>query len=161
MTGDLSAGARRVQEALRAGGFSGEVVELARSTRSAAEAAEAVGCQVGQIAKSLVFQGATSGEAILVIAGGANRVDERKLAALAGEPVVKPDAAFVREQTGFPIGGVAPVGHGRPLRCFIDEDLVRHEEIWAAAGTPHAVFRLRPHDLPAMTGGQVAALAVG
>ena len=158
MSSELSASARRVQGALERLGFRYQVVELPRTTRSAAEAAEAVGCQVAQIAKSLVFKGRASGRPILVIASGANRVDERALGELVGEPIGKADADFVRQATGFAIGGVAPVGHVRPVRTFIDEDLLRHDAIWAAAGTPNAVFCLAPADLVAMTGGRVVVI---
>jgi len=154
----LSPSARRVQEALEALGFPCQVVEMPETTRSAAEAARAIGCRVEQIAKSLVFMAARTGRPILVIASGGNRVDERRLAALVGEPVEKADAEFVRQRTGFGIGGVPPVGHREPLATFIDEDLLRHAEIWAAAGSPNAVFRLAPEDLRKMTGGQVASI---
>ncbi len=159
MTAELSPSARRVQQALETLGMSLSVVELPASTRTSAEAAQAVGCRVGQIAKSLVFRGAASDAAILVIASGANRVDERKLAALIGEAVVKAGAEFVRDATGFVIGGVPPVGHKQPLRTFIDQDLQQYDEIWAAAGTPHAVFRLTPAELQRMTGAPVVAIA--
>lgn len=149
----LQPSARKVQEALAAAGFSNRVVELPDSTRSAAEAAAAVGCTVAQIAKSLVFRGATSGRAVLVIASGAHRVDEARLAAELGEGVEKADAEFVREQTGFAIGGVPPVGHA--LAALVDEALLAHGEIWAAAGHPKAVFRLTPAELVAMTRGRV------
>ena len=154
----LKSSAQKVQDALAAAGFSNQVVELPDSTRTSAEAAAAVGCAVEQIAKSLVFRGKQSGAAILVIASGGNRVDEKKLKALAGENISKPDADFVREQTGFVIGGVPPIGHAQPLRTFIDRDLWRYQEIWAAAGHPNAVFRLTPDELAAMTGGAVADL---
>jgi prolyl-tRNA editing enzyme YbaK/EbsC (Cys-tRNA(Pro) deacylase) len=155
----LKSSAQKVQDALAAAGFSNQVVELPDSTRTSAEAAAAVGCAVEQIAKSLVFRGKQSGAAILVIASGGNRVDEKKLKALAVENISKPDADFVREQTGFVIGGVPPIGHAQPLRTFIDRDLWRYHEIWAAAGHPNAVFRLTPDELAAMTGGAVADLA--
>jgi len=159
MMAELSPSARRVQQALETLGMSLSVVELPASTRTSAEAAQAVGCRVGQIAKSLVFRGAASDAAILVIASGANRVDERKLAALIGEAVVKAGAEFVRDATGFVIGGVPPVGHKQPLRTFIDQGLQQYDEIWAAAGTPHAVFRLTPAELQRMTGAPVVAIA--
>ena len=159
MGSNLSSSARKVQEALNALGMSLEVVELPASTRTAPEAAQAVGCQVGQIVKSLVFKAKRSERAILVIASGANRVDEGKLAALIGEAVVKAGAEFVRDATGFVIGGVPPVGHKQPLRTFIDRDLQQYDEIWAAAGTPHAVFRLTPAELQRMTGAPVVAIA--
>ncbi len=159
MSSGLSGSARRVQDVLREKGFGFEVVELPQSTRSAAEAAQAVGCQVAQIAKSLVFQAMESGRPVLVIASGANRVNERRLGELIGERIGKADADFVREATGFAIGGVPPVGHARPVKTLIDEDLLRYDEIWAAAGTPNAVFRLTPDDLVRMTGGRVVAIS--
>ena len=155
MADELSASARRVQEALEGLGFRYQVVELPRTARTSAEAAEAIGCQVAQIAKSLVFRGKRSHKPILVIASGSNRVDEVRLAELVGEPVERADAEFVRQQAGFVIGGVPPLGHVQRLETFVDEDLLLHREIWAAAGNPFAVFRLSPTDLPAMTGGRV------
>jgi prolyl-tRNA editing enzyme YbaK/EbsC (Cys-tRNA(Pro) deacylase) len=146
---------RRVQEALRALGRGHEVVDLGLSARTAADAAGAVGCQVDQIAKSLVFRLRDSGAALLVITSGAHRVDERKVATLVGEAIERADAEFVRAETGFAIGGVAPIGHVRPVRTLIDEHLMRWDVIWAAAGHPNTVFRLTPDDLVAMTGGQV------
>jgi len=156
----LSPSAQKVQDALAALGFDAfRVVEMPDTTRTSAEAAAAIGCTVAQIAKSLVFKGRDSGDPVLVIASGANRVDTHKLAALLGEPVDRPDADYVRERTGFAIGGVPPVAHSTPLRTFIDRDLFQHAEIWAAAGTPHAVFRLTPADLERMTGGAVVEIA--
>ena len=151
----LSASAQRFQDALKGLGFSLQVVELPDSTRTAMEAAQAVGCQLGQIVKSLVFKGKHSVRPILVIASGPNRVNERAIEALIGEPLGKADADFVRQRTGFSIGGVPPVGHSEPLQTFIDQDLLAFDEIWAAAGTPNAVFRLTPHDLVRMTGGKI------
>jgi prolyl-tRNA editing enzyme YbaK/EbsC (Cys-tRNA(Pro) deacylase) len=143
----------RVQEALRAGGHSGEVVELAESTRTAVEAAAACGVHVGQIVKSLVFL--ADGEPILVLASGVNQVDEERLAGVTGRPIRRADAAAVRAATGFAIGGVPPVGHSRPLPVLIDRDLLGYPELIAAAGTPRAVFRLTPQELCRMTGGRV------
>jgi prolyl-tRNA editing enzyme YbaK/EbsC (Cys-tRNA(Pro) deacylase) len=158
MTETLSASARKVQAALQALGMDLQVVELPGSTRTALEAAQAVGCEVGQIVKSLIFKGKHSGRPLLVVASGANRVDERRVETLIGEPLGKADADFVREHTGFVIGGVPPVGHSQPLDTWIDEDLLGYDQIWAAAGTPHAVFRLTPAELVRMTGGTVTAL---
>jgi len=155
----LKPSAQRVQDALAARGLDIQVVELTATARSAAEAAAAVGCQVGQIAKSLVFRGRSSGQGILVIASGANRVDLARVEALLGEALDKADADFVRAQTGFAIGGVPPLGHDRPLTTVIDEDLLRFEKIWAAAGHPSAVFPATPAQLVAMTGGKVARTA--
>jgi prolyl-tRNA editing enzyme YbaK/EbsC (Cys-tRNA(Pro) deacylase) len=135
------------------------VVELPASTRTAQDAAAAVGCTVGQIVKSLVFRGAQTNKPLLVVASGSNRVDEARLGELAGEPIAKADAPFVRAHTGFAIGGVAPLGHPAPVETYIDTDLLQYDEIWAAAGTPSAVFALTPADLQLMTGGQVAAIA--
>jgi prolyl-tRNA editing enzyme YbaK/EbsC (Cys-tRNA(Pro) deacylase) len=151
----LSASAQRVQDALKGLGFTLQVVELPASTRTAVEAAQAVGCQVGQIVKSLIFKAKRSERPVLVIASGPNRVNERAIEALIDEPLGKADADFVRQRTGFVIGGVPPVGHTELLQTFIDQDLLAFDEIWAAAGTPNAVFRLTPTDLVRMTGGQV------
>ncbi len=156
--GDLPASAQRVQRALDALGFAHEVRTFPDSTRTSAEAAAAVGCAVGQIAKSLVFRRKRAGAPLLVIASGANRVDEKKIAAALDEPIGRADAEFVRAETGYAIGGIPPVGHDRPIVTLIDEDLMGFAEIWAAAGTPHAVFRLTPADLVAMTGGRVMDL---
>ncbi|HEX9012345.1 MAG TPA: YbaK/EbsC family protein [Anaerolineaceae bacterium] len=154
----LSPSAQKVQDALRQLGGSHQVVELADSTRTSKEAAQAVGCTVAQIAKSIVFRASRSGRAVLVIASGPNRVNEAVIAGEIGEPVEKPDADFVLGQTGFVIGGVPPLGHAHPLQTFIDQDLLSYSEIWAAAGTPHAVFRLAPDDLLRLTGGKVISV---
>jgi prolyl-tRNA editing enzyme YbaK/EbsC (Cys-tRNA(Pro) deacylase) len=154
----LSPAAQRVQSALQKQGFSAQVKELPESTRTGSQAASAAGCEVGQIVKSLVFRGKTSGRPVLVETSGANRVSESKLAVLAAEPVEMADPAFVREQTGFSIGGVPPLGHLRPILTLVDEDLLLHRTIWAAAGTPNAIFELTPSDLIRMTGGIVAAV---
>ena len=155
MSKPLSKSARRVQDALDKQGKDFQVIELPDSTRTAVEAARAVGCQLGQIVKSLVFKAKRSKRPVLVIASGANRVDERKIEALIGEPLGKADADFVRSSTGFAIGGVPPVGHDPETPVFIDNDLLQYDEVWAAAGTPHAIFRLDPHDLQPMTGGKL------
>ncbi len=155
MNQELSPSARKVQQALEVLGVSLEVIELPASTRTAAEAAQAVGCDVGQIVKSLVFKAKRSQRPILVIASGKNRVNERKIEALIEEPLGKADADFVRQQTGFVIGGVPPVGHSQPLETFIDQDLLQYPFLWAAAGTPHAVFRLPPAELLKITQGRV------
>lgn len=155
MEGSLSPSAQKVQDALEAKGYSLEVVELPESTRTAAEAAQAIGCQAGQIVKSLVFRAEKSNRPILVIASGTNRVNEERIGQLLGEPIGKADAGFVRQNTGFVIGGVPPLGHDQPLQTFIDQDLLQYDEVWAAAGTPYAVFRLSPENLEDMTGGQI------
>jgi len=155
----LSRSAARVQAALEAAGVAMRVVELPESTRTAADAAKAIGCEVAQIAKSLIFRGAESGDGYLVIASGTNRVDEPALAAAAGEPLAKASAEFVRDATGYAIGGVPPVALATTLRTFIDESLLRFDRVWAAAGTPHAVFELSAADLPKLTGGRVLRIA--
>jgi prolyl-tRNA editing enzyme YbaK/EbsC (Cys-tRNA(Pro) deacylase) len=156
---NLANSAQRVQDALHALGFDHlEVKEFPKTTRTSAEAAAAIGCEVAQIAKSLVFKGKQTGKAILVIASGVNRVNEKRIATLAGESIERPDADFVREKTGFVIGGVPPVGHDTPLETWIDEDLSQFDDIWAAAGTPFAVFKLTPADLPRMTAGIVTSI---
>lgn len=145
----------RVRAALTAAGLAPDIKEFDASTRTAADAALAIGCTQAQIAKSLVFRAKESNRAILVIASGANRVDEKKLGALLGEKIGKADADFVRGETGFAIGGVAPVGHTGKVTVFIDADLQNYGEIWAAAGAPNAVFRLTPAELAALTNGRV------
>ena len=154
----LSSSAQKVQDTLRRLGFGNQVIELQETTRTSADAARAAGCQVGQIAKSLVFKGRNTHKPILVIASGVNRVNEQKIADLISEPLAKADADYVRTQTGFVIGGVPPVGHVEKMEIFIDEDLLKYDEIWGAAGTPNAVFRLSPTDLVKMTGGRVTSI---
>jgi prolyl-tRNA editing enzyme YbaK/EbsC (Cys-tRNA(Pro) deacylase) len=151
----LKPSAQKVQDALSAQGYKNEVVEFADSTRTAAEAAAAVGCMVGQIAKSLLFRGANGQRPILVITSGTNRVHEKRAARQIGEKLEKADAEFVRAATSFAIGGVPPLGHAQPVATYIDQDLLQYEMIWAAAGHPHAVFSLTPDELVAMTGGTV------
>jgi prolyl-tRNA editing enzyme YbaK/EbsC (Cys-tRNA(Pro) deacylase) len=147
----------RVQEALRAAGLSNEVRELPDSTRSSAEAAAALGCSVAQIAKSVVFRSG-SGRPVLVVASGANRVDERKVEALLGDRLLRADAGYVRERTGFAIGGVPPIAHATPPHVFLDEELFAFDRVYAAAGTPFAIFALTPAELEALTGGLRADL---
>lgn len=158
MSKALSASAQKIQNILKERGFSVNVVELPDSTRTAKEAAQAIGCTVEQIVKSLVFRGSQSDTPILVVASGPNRVDEKRLGELAGEPIEKASADFVRQRTGFAVGGVPPLGHTEPLKTFIDEDLLRYDVLWAAAGTPHAVFQLTPQDLQTMTSGLVVSV---
>ncbi len=155
----LSASAQRVQQALEALGLALKVIEMPDSTRTAQEAAQAVDCEVGQIVKSLVFKTKRSRRPILVVASGQNRVNEKKLEQLLGEPLGKADADFVRECTGFAIGGVPPVGHVQAIETFVDQDLLAYESIWAAAGTPRSVFCLTPTDLVKMTAGKVVDIS--
>ena len=135
-------------------GLPADVVEFDRPTRTSAEAAEAIGCALGQIAKSVVLRDTAGGGAVVVVASGDRRVCERKVAAALATTVGRADAAFVREATGFAIGGVSPVGLPPAVRVLLDRDLLRFERIWAAAGTPFSVFPLSPSDLPALTGGR-------
>ena len=148
--------ALKVQAAL---GNKFEVLEFDATTRTAADAAAAIGCTVAEIAKSLIFRGLGSNRPVLVVASGVNRVDEAKVADAVGEKIARADADFVREATGFAIGGVPPVGHDNPPIVLIDQSLMTFAEIWAAAGTPNAVFRLTPSDLVHLTGGRVVAIS--
>ena len=151
----LSKSAQKGQDALTKLDNAYEVIEAAESTRTAEEAAARVGCSVGQIVKSLVFKGKKSGKAILILTSGANRVDVKRIAAYAQEKIGRADPDFVRERTGFAIGGIPPLGHLHPIETYVDEDLLNFEEIWAAAGTPKAVFKMRASELEKMTGGKI------
>lgn len=146
----------KIQAAL---GDAFEVLEFEESTRTAADAAAAVGCTVGQIAKSLVFMASESGRPVLVITSGSVRVDEAKVSALLGEAIERATADFVRDTTGFAIGGVPPVAHQRPPVVFVDSNLLEYDVLWAAAGTPNAVFQLTPDDLVRLSGGTVSDVA--
>ena len=148
--------ALRIAQLLQAAGLDSHVVEFEQTTRTSAEAAAAVGCEVAQIAKSIVFRGKTSGLAIVIVASGSNRVSESKVEAIVGEPLGRADADFVREATGFAIGGVAPLGHSKPVKMVLDEDLRRFATIWAAAGTPFSVFPLTADQLRHVTGAEWA-----
>jgi prolyl-tRNA editing enzyme YbaK/EbsC (Cys-tRNA(Pro) deacylase) len=154
----LSTSAQRVQEALIAAGVATTIVEYDVPARTSAEAAAVLGCTVGQIAKSLVFKSA-SGAPVLVIASGAHRVDEAKIAALAGETIGKADAAFVRTATGYAIGGIPPLAHATRPRTFIDRNLLAYETVYAAGGTPHAMFPIAPAELVRVAEGTVADTA--
>ena len=151
----LKKSAEKVQIALNKFGVELNVTELPDSTRTAQEAANAIGCTVGQIAKSLIFKGKTSQSPVLIIASGTNRVNENAIKEYAGEELEKADAKFVLEHTGFAIGGIPPVGHKTPIITFIDQDLMQYDEIWAAAGTPNAVFKLTPKILAEITKGSI------
>lgn len=151
---------QRVREALARAGVVTEIVELPGAARTAKAAAGFLGCDVAQIANSLVFRAQPSDAAILVMSSGACRVDVARLAAVLGETAGKADAQFVRERTGFAIGGVPPVGHVAPLRTFIEESLASHRELWAAGGHPHTVFRLTFAELLRITGGAPLSAAV-
>ena len=154
MKSELSNSARRVQDFLSAAGFSFKVKELPGSTRTAQEAADSIGCTIHQIAKSLVFEEKTTKCPLLVIASGSNRVDVKKIKKTTGLKLGKADGNFVKEKVGFAIGGVPPVGHKEPLKTLLDVDLKKYDTIWAAAGTPFAVFQLKPADLESLTKGK-------
>lgn len=149
----LSRSAQRIQDLLSEHGGEFRVLELPASTRTAQDAAAAIGCRVEQIAKSLVFRTVDGAQPVLVVASGKGRVDEARVAACLGRAVEKADADYVRAATGFAIGGVPPLGHVQPITTLIDEELMALGELWAAAGTPNAVFRLDAVDLPRLTGG--------
>ncbi|MEW5939625.1 MAG: YbaK/EbsC family protein [Chloroflexota bacterium] len=154
----LSPSAQKIQSLLTQLGYSYTVIEHAESTRTAQEAADRAGCVLGQIVKSLIFKGKDSGKPILVLTSGANRVDEKRIAAYAGEHIVRADAEFVRAVTGFAIGGVPPIGHAQNMETYIDEDFLQYPTVWAAAGTPNAIFELKTEDLQKMTSGKVATV---
>ena len=149
----MSKSLKRVRAALEAAGETPDIRETALA-RTAQDAADALGCGVDQIAKSIIFRGTESNEALLFVTAGGNRVDASKATTLAGEPLDKADAALIRAQTGFAIGGVSPVGHLNPIRSFLDPRLMDFEVIWAAAGTPHHVFSIAPQRLSALTGAE-------
>ena len=155
----MKSSARRVQDYLHEHGLGLEVVQLPASTRTAQEAALAVGCDISQIAKSLVFQDEDRGEAVLVIASGGNRVDLHKVASATGHRLGRADADFVREKTGYAIGGVPPVAHQQNMVTLLDRELENQPLIWAAAGTPNALFSLKPRELQDLTGGEWVDLA--
>ena len=160
----MATSAERVAAALQALGHEPDIRVFGESTRTSADAAAAIGCDVAQIAKSLVFRARGSSRPVLVIASGVNRVDEAAVAAaladrLGGARIERADAGFVRDATGFAIGGVAPVGHATPPHVVIDRDLLALPAIWAAAGTPNSVFALTPAELVTLTGGVVADIA--
>ena len=151
----LSPSAQKIQDLLNSLGYNYTVIEHVESTRTAQEAADQAGCQLGQIVKSLIFRGKTSGKPILVLTSGPNRVDEKRISDYAGEPIGKADADFVRTVTGFAIGGVPPLGHVEPMETYLDEDFLQFPTIWAAAGTPKAIFELKTEDLQKMTNGKI------
>jgi prolyl-tRNA editing enzyme YbaK/EbsC (Cys-tRNA(Pro) deacylase) len=151
----LSPSAQKVQDQIISLGYDYTVIEHAESTRTAQEAADRAGCELGQIVKSLIFKGKASNKPILVLTSGANRVDEKRISEYAGEAIGRADADFARAVTGFAIGGIPPVGHIQRMETYLDEDFLQYETIWAAAGTPNAIFELKTSDLQKMTGGKV------
>jgi len=154
----LSPSAQKIQDLLKTLGYAYTVIEHAESTRTAQEAADRAGCELGQIVKSLIFRGRNSSKPILVLTSGANRVDESLISQYAGELIGRADADFVRGVTGFAIGGVPPIGHQEKIETYIDEDFFQFQTIWAAAGTPSAIFELTPSHLQSMTGGKVVRI---
>lgn len=152
----MSKSLARVRAALDRAGVAADILEMADGTRTAADAARAAGCQVDQIAKSIIFRGEASGHAVLFLTAGGNRVDPAKATAVAGQPLGKADAALIREETGFAIGGVAPVGHLKPVAAFFDPRLLEFDRVWAAAGTPRHIFAIVPQVLLDLTGATLA-----
>jgi prolyl-tRNA editing enzyme YbaK/EbsC (Cys-tRNA(Pro) deacylase) len=153
---NLSPSAQKIQDQIRSLGYDYTVIEHADSTRTAQEAADRAGCELGQIVKSLIFKGKDSGKPILILTSGANRVDEQRISEYAGEAIGRADADFVRAVTGFAIGGVPPFGHVQKLETYFDEDFLKYETIWAAAGTPNAIFEVKTADLQKITDAKVA-----
>lgn len=155
MSEALSKSATSVQAVLEKKGIKSKVIEMPASTRTAQEAADAIGCEVAQIVKSLVFRVEGTEEPLLILTSGVNRVNEKQIKRYLGEKIEKADADFTRRVTGFAIGGIPPIGHLQAIRTLIDQDLLQHEVCWAAAGTPHAVFSLTSSDLVVLTDGEV------
>lgn len=151
----LHKSAKVVQEKLNQLGYKNEVKQLPESTRTAKEAADAIGCEVSQIAKSIIFKLKKSDQPLLVIASGINRINEKQVETHLDEKLGKADADFVSKHTGYIIGGVPPLGHTQPIKTFIDKDLLNFKDIWAAAGHPKSVFNLSPDELVEMTGGEL------
>lgn len=153
MNSPLPASAQKVQQALAAAGLDTRVTELESAARTSQQAADVLGVAMGQIAKSLIFRALDSGRAVLVIAAGDRRVDEALVAAALGEPIARATPEFVREHSGFAIGGVAPLAHAADMVTFVDVSLRRFDQVWAAGGTPHCVFPISPADLARVAGG--------
>lgn len=159
MTDKLSKSAQRVQDVLSQNGSKFEVLELPSSTRTANDAAVTIGCEVAQIVKSLLFRSGNTNQPILILASGVNRVNEKTIENLIGENVLKADADFTRNVTGFAIGGVPPVGHKSKIdKIYIDEDLLKFEKLWAAAGTPNAVFCMQSCEIAKITDGKIVCI---
>ena len=157
----LNPSAQKIQNILRGLGFDYKVIEFTESTRTAQEAADRVGCLLGQIVKSLIFKGMTSNKGILVLTSGSNRVDENKISQYSGESIGRADPEFVRTVTGFAIGGVPPMGHTQLLDSYIDEDLFQYTDVWAAAGTPNAVIQLPSSELVKISNGKIVRVKPG
>ena len=154
----LKPASQRVEAAAHALGLDIRILTMDQSTRTAEEAAAACGCGVGQIVKSLVFRGKTSGRPYLLLVSGSNRVNEKAVSGIIGEGLGRPDAQYVRDMTGYAIGGIPPVGHASPITTFMDQDLLAYDIVWAAAGTPESVFSVNPADLRDKAGAVVLAV---
>lgn len=152
----MSKSLKRVKAALEAANLGVEIMQTGSDTRTAQQAADVAGCHVDQIAKSIIFKGEQTGTAILFLTAGGNRVNAAKASKVAGEPLGKADAALIRAQTGFAIGGVSPLGHLNPIKAYLDPRLTAFDVIWAAAGTPHHIFPVAPDQLIKVTGAQSA-----
>ena len=151
----LSPSAQKIQDQIKSLGYDYIVIEHAEYTRTAQEAADRAGCDLGQIVKSLIFKRQESGKPILILTSGANRVDEKRIASYAGEMITRADPDYVREVTGFAIGGIPPFGHSQKIETYLDEDFFQYNKVWAAAGTPNAIFELDSNILQKITNGQV------
>ena len=151
----LSPSAQKIQDLLNSLGYQFTVIEHTESTRTAQEAADRAGCELGQIVKSMIFKGNATDKPILVLTSGTNRVNEKRISEYAGEAISRPNADFVRAVTGFAIGGVPPLGHIQKMETYIDEDFLQYQTVWAAAGTPNAIFELPTEVLPILTNGKV------
>ncbi|HAV76252.1 MAG TPA: hypothetical protein DCX53_02755 [Anaerolineae bacterium] len=154
----LSPSAQKIQDLLTSLGYDYTVIEHTESTRTAQEAADRAGCELGQIVKSLIFKGKQTGKPILVLTSGANRVDEKRIREYAGEEIGKADADFARAVTGFAIGGVPPIGHVQKIETYLDDDFLHYESVWAAAGNPNAIFELPPKVLIQITDAKVVVV---
>lgn len=152
----MSKSLKRVEAALAAAGLAADIREMQASTRTAAEAAAAVGCEVDQIVKSIIFRGEATGHVVLFLTAGGNRVDDARASAVAGQPLGKADADLIRAETGFAIGGVSPIGHLTPVTAYLDPRVLEFDTVWAAAGTPRHVFAIAPATLLKLTRASVA-----
>ncbi len=159
MSQSLSKAAKSLQSTLKNHGVTCKVIELATSTKTAHDAANSLGCSIAQIAKSLIFKTVSTGKPVLVLASGSNRVNEKTIEQHVGEKIIKADADFVRDVTGFAIGGIPPIGHKQKIDfIFIDEDLMKLDSLWAAAGTPYAVFNVQAKELFELTRGKIISI---
>jgi len=156
----MSKSLKRVRRVLEEAGIGVDILEMAEGTRTADEAARAAGCALDQIVKSIIFRGEADGHVVLFLTAGGNRVDPDKASAVAGEPLGKADAQLIRAETGFAIGGVAPIGHLRPIHSYLDPRLLDFDVVWAAAGTPRHVFAIDPREIQRLSGAVTADFTV-